>query len=430
MSNGGGYSAKEEAEELAIMKAKFLYFLAILPVLLTPLSPVLGCMYNVRDVGFVDMGSVPYRLNYYVRNDTPAELTSAFRQISYAALMDSNVEAEVINIDQHEDSPDEEADAEYQQAMKYLDFWEVESFPAAIMVSPKGHSLALPVSGKMNRESLWSLLESAVLSPKREEIISSVVEAYCVVLLIQGKDGSENKEAQRKVADAIAEIGRLMNQMTRPIKEPPRLIVIPPELFSQERILLWSLGVNGAEVDVPCVAVLYGRGRWIAPLLEGEGIAVNRVFNILSVIGESCECGIDKGWMLGTMLPLRWEKKTQSEVAKSLGFDAESPMVKTEISQILSLGPLLETDKPSESIFQGYSEMAVEPESSPTVAAISPAQLRQLASRRLDASDTGDRGLHPYRMALYTIGGMALLILIGGVFIILRERLIKHGGQT
>ena len=428
MSNGSGYLAKEEAGELAIMKAKLLYFVAILPMLLTPLSSVLGCMYTVRDAGFVDIGSIPYRLNYYVRNDTPAELTSAFRQISYAALMDSNVVAEMINVDQHENSPDEEADAEYQQAMKYLDFWEVESFPAAIMISPKGRSLALPVSGKTNRESLWSLLESAVLSPKRKEIVSSVVEAYCVVLLIQGKDDAENKEAQRKVTDAIEEIGRLMNQMTRPIKKPPRLIVIPPELFSQEGILLWSLGVNGTEVDAPCVAVLYGRGRWIGPLLEGEGIAVNRVFNILSVIGESCECGIDKGWILGTMLPLKWEEKIQSEVVKSLGFDAESPMVKTEISQILSLRPSRETDKPSENRFGGYSEMAVEPESSPNVAAVSPAQLRQLVSRRPDASGTGHHGRHPYRMALYIIGGMVLLILVGGTFVILRERLVKHRG--
>jgi len=416
--------------KLAIMKAKLLYFVAILPVLLTPLPSVLGCMYTVRDVGFVDIGSVPYRLNYYVRNDTPAELTSAFRQISYAALMESNVVAEVINVDQHENSPDEEADAEYQQAMKYLDFWEAKSFPAAIMVSPKGHSLLMPVSDKTNRESLWSLLESAVLSPKRKEIVSSVVEAYCVVLLIQGKDDAENKEAQRKVTDAIEEIGRLMNQMTRPIKKPPRLIVVPPELLSQERILLWSLGVNGAEVDAPCVAVLYGRGRWIAPLLEGEAIAVNRVFNILSVIGESCECGIDKGWMLGIMLPLKWEEKIQSEVVKSLGFDAESPMVKTEISQILSLKPTLETDKPLENRLGGYSEMAVEPESRPNVASVSPAQLRQLASRRPDASVTGHHGRYPYRMALYIIGGMVLLILVGGVFIILRERLVKRRGQT
>jgi hypothetical protein len=411
------------------MKAKLLYSMAILPMLLTSLSSVLGCMYNVRDAGFVDIGSIPYRLNYYVRNDTPAELTSAFRQISYAALMDSNVVAKMISVDQHENSPDE-ADAEYQQAMKYLDFWEVKSFPAAIMVSPKGRSLALPVSGKTNKESLWSLLESAVLSPKREEITSSIVEAYCVVLLIQGKDDAENKEAQRKVTDAIEEIGRLLNQMTRPIKKPPRLIVVPPELFSQERILLWSLGVNGAEVDVPCVAVVYGRGRWIGPLLEGEAIAVNRMFNILSVIGESCECGIDKGWIMGTMLPLRWGEKTQSEVVKSLGFDAESPMVKTEISQILSLNPSLEADKPSENIFQGYSEMAVEPESSTTVAAVSPAQLRQLVSRRPDASDTGDHGRHPYRVALCIIGGMVLLILVGGLLIILRERLVEHRGQT
>jgi hypothetical protein len=415
------------------MLAKLINAIMIYILVCFPFSIALGCMYNVRDVGFTDIGSVPYRLYCYIRSDTPESLASALRQISYATLIDSNVEAEIINVDQQEASPDHVIRS---PAMKYLDFWEPQSFPVAILVSPEGQSIVLPIfapgrplaeySASSFKEAIWSALESAVVSPKREEIVSSVVEAHCVVLLIQGEDATENKEAQRKVTDAIEEIGRLMDQMTRPIEKPPRLIVISPELSSQERILLWSLGVNGTGVDFPCVAVIYGRGRQVGPVFEGEGIAVNKVFNILSVIGESCECGLDKGWILGTMLPLKWGEKTQSKVAKSLGFDAESPMVKTEVSQILSLRPSLEKGKPSESKFEGYSEMAVEPESSSTAAAISPAQLRRLVSRRPDASATGDHGRHPYRMTLCVVGGMVLLILAGGVFIISRGRFVKH----
>lgn len=388
-----------------------------------PFSIALGCIYNVRDVGFTDIGSTPYRLYCYIREDMPGDLTATLRQISYAALMDSNVEVEMINVDQQKASPDHIVPS---PAMKYLEFWDLQSFPAAILVSPEGRSLVLPIpvpgklftghSSSLLKEKLWSALESVVISPKRKEFLASIARAYCVVLLIQGKDAAENKKAQATVNNAIEEISRMMNQMTKSIATPPRLIVIPPELFSQERILLWSLGVNANEVDVPYVAVLYGRGRHIEPLFKGEGITKNGVFNILSVIGESCECGIDKEWVMGTMLPLRWGEKVQSEVAKALGFDVESPMVKTEMSQILSL-------RPPESELDRYSETTVEFESEPAVAAVSPAKLRQLISRRPDVSDKR----HPYRMALLIVGGMVLLILIGGILIVLRAQLAKRG---
>jgi len=408
-----------------------------------PLPVTFGCVYNVRDVGFTDIGvGIPYRLYYYVRGDTPESLISTFKQISYVSLMDSNVEVEVINVDKQTHPPDRMT---YDLAMKYLDFWEVRSFPAAILVSPNGQSLMLdtgclildiqhPVS------SIQYLVSGIVTSPKREEILSSIVKAYCVVLLIQGKDATENKKAQAAVDGAIEEIGRLMSQMPKPVEEPPRLIVIPPELFPQEKILLWSLGVNRDQGLVsrdrekpyslltdpyfPVVAVLYGRGRQIGPILRGERITVNGVFNILSVIGESCECGLDRGWVLGTMLPLRWGKKIQSEVAKSLGFDAESPMVKTEMSQILSVGRRLGDEEAGE---QGseYQESSIQYPASRT---LSPAQFRKLVSS--NPADSEKSGFLVFWFSGFPalfVGGMVLLILAGGISIILRAHQKRKG---
>ncbi len=85
--------------------------------------PVSACRYNVRDTGFVDFGTEPYYLYGYVREDTPADITSAFRQISYAVLTDSNIEIEIINIDRQKDHP----------AVKYIDLKRIESFPAALI---------------------------------------------------------------------------------------------------------------------------------------------------------------------------------------------------------------------------------------------------------------------------------------------------------
>jgi len=383
-------------------------------------------MYTVRDVGFVDIGDIPYRLYYYIREDTPEALTSTFKQISYAALIDSNVKVEIINADQQKDH----------SAMEYLHFWEIKSFPAAILVSPEGQSLVLPISvgrdlhnsqranpNEPFKKTVWSALESVVVSPKREEILQHIIKAYSVVLLIQGKDDAENKRTQEVAAGAIEEIAGIMSQMPKPIKEPPRLVVIPPELFSQERILLWSLGVNENEMSEPHVAVLYGRGRQIGPLLKGETITENVVFNILSVIGSACECGLDKRVLRGTMLPLRWGEKVQSKVTRLLGFDVESPMVKMEMSQILSMGTSFRTEDegtvdPLEGTLYGYREETVEFESEPTVAMIPPAQLRRPDSAGSASSKTG----LTFRVALFIVGGMVVLILVGGVFIILRAQ--------
>lgn len=404
------------------MSVKFAYAVAIYLLCCLPFSVALGCAYTVRDVGFVDIKPASYHLYCYTRDDTPEDFISAFRQISCAALMDSNVKVEMINVDQRKSMTNPEANTAYEQAVKYSDLWELKSFPAAILVSPKGQSLALPLSvpGKPLKETLWSAMEGIVSSPKREEILSSIAEAYCVVLLIQGPDAAENRKTQAVISDAIKEVETIMAQMPKSIEEPPRLVVIPPQLSSQERILLWSLGVSESEVDGPYAALLYGRGRRIGPLLKGEEITLNRLFDVLFVIGSSCECGLDRGWVLGTMIPLRWDEKMQSEVVEHLAFDAESPMVKTEISQILSLGPSLGADKPSQSgKLVDYSEQIVEFENRPIVATVSPAQFRQLAAPVSTASGVVDR---PYQKALFIIGGMILLILGSGVFIILRAR--------
>ena len=403
-------------------------------------SVAFGCKYTVRDVGFTDIGSIPYRLYYYIREDTSEDLITTFKQISYVVLMDSSVEVEIINIEQQNDHP----------SMTYLRFWGIKSFPAAVLVSPKGQSLVLSISApnKPFKEMVWSALESVVLSPKREEILQHVVKAYCIVLLIQGKDAAENKKAEETVTGAIKEISRMMSQMTKSIEEPPRLIVIPPESFSQEKILLWSIDVNENEMSEPYVAVLYGKGRQIGPLFKGEKIMENSVFNILSAISLACECGSDRRWVLGTTIPLRWGEKVQSEVVKLLGFDAESPMVKTEISQILSIGASfrMEDEKTVESLestLYGYREEVVEFESKPAAMMVSPAQFQKMNSPEPASSETGSTrsvvskfssqyrfsdenkqsgATTTFRITAFIVGGMVLLILAGGVFIILRAR--------
>jgi hypothetical protein len=290
-------------------------------------SSVLACRYNVRDVGFADVDSVPYYLYGYVSQGTPAAITSSFQKISSAALVESNIKFEIINTDQQKNHP----------AMKYLDIWQITSFPAAVLVSPQGQSLLVPVTkpDQPFEQTLWAALDNIISSPEREEIIQQVSKTFGVVLLIKGAEQEENERVQKAVFVAIETISMQMKMMPKSIAQPPVSIVIEPELFSREKILLWSLGLNTGEIDKPYAAVLYGRARLIGPLLKGEEITETRLINILSVVGADCECGLDRRWILGKMLPVRWDEKIQARAAKALGFDPENPMVKMEISQII-----------------------------------------------------------------------------------------------
>jgi len=59
----------------------------------------LGCRYNVRETGFVDLDVERYYFYGYINNDTPVNIFSDFTEVLSTALMDSNIRAEAINTD-------------------------------------------------------------------------------------------------------------------------------------------------------------------------------------------------------------------------------------------------------------------------------------------------------------------------------------------
>ena len=371
--------------------------------------PALACRFNVRETGFVDLGIEPYYLFGYVSKDTPAEITSTFGQVSYAALMDSSIRLEIIDANQQKDHP----------AMKFLDLWSIQSFPAAVLVSPDGQSLPVPVTkpGRPFKETLWSAIDDILSSPKREEIVQQVSKAYGVVLVIEGAQRQENKRAKAAASGAIERVSMQMDMMPKPIAHPPVLLTIGPESLSREKILLWSLGLDAEKVTEPYVVVLYGRARWIGPLFEGEEINENNLAAVLFVIGDDCECGFDYRWLQGTMLPVRWDEKIQARVVESLGFDPENPMIKMEMSRIIGRGFSSYPGVPF-----GYQEFVVESVNEPEQ--ILPAPAQNTASppavllRKSEAA--GAESEPVLQKPLFLIAGLAVLIIAVGLFIVFR----------
>ena len=384
-------------------------------------NPAFACRYNVRETGFVDLGIESYYLYGYISKDTPADITSSFREISYAALLDSNIKAEIIDTDEQKDHP----------AMKFLDLWSIQSFPSAVLVSPDGQSLVVPVTepNRPFKETLWSALDDILSSPKREEILQQVAKTYGVVLLIEGTDTQENKRAKEAASAAIEQISSQIELMPKPIAHPPVLIVIDSKSASREKVLLWSLGLDAdpptAGLSKTYAAVLYGRARWIGPLFKDEEITEYNLASVLFVIGADCECGFDYSWLQGTMLPARWNENLQAQAAKSLGFDPENPMIKMEISSIIGRG-MGASSYPG--VPFGYQELIVESESFNDDRQISPNDVENTQTPKSNAVDSIlesyplAKGYSSFRNTIFILIGLCALILVSGITILVRAK--------
>ena len=381
---------------------------AILLIHCVILRASFACPYSVRDVGFVELKPSRYMLYCLVRDDTPdrEKTESTLEELSGIVLLDSNVAGEVVNVDQQDAHP----------ATEYNRFWDIKTYPAAILVSPDGRSLILPMAraDEPFKETAWSVLGHVASSPKRGELIQHIARAWCIVLLVEGRDPAENKRAREAVTEAIAIITGSTTAMGRVVHEPPHLIVVSPESFPEEEVLLWSLGLDDHGDRGPRVAVLYGRGRQMGPVLEGDNLTRDSVLNLLYVIGMDCGCQTDRRLLTGRVIPLTWGSTVHAVLVGQLGFDPESPMVKTEVSQIWSGGATY-AEGPlgySEGVF-GYTEQPLDPESAPAGDVVS-------GSPTTSVPTFGKRA---ERTVLFIGGALTLLVLIGGgLIVVVRAR--------
>jgi len=393
----------------------------------------LACRYTVRDSGFVDLGGSSYHLFFYTDGTHDKALASAVNV--HQALADTNINAAVINV----------IDAAGHPAMRFYRSMESASLPAAVLVAPDNRSIRL---GKLDmgadvKEQAWALIERASASPKRDEILEKCLDTFCVVLLIEGDDPALNTAARDQTNAAIDRIRGVMHRMAKPVKEPPALVTVSAKERSNEKALLFSLGISAQQADpLPRAVVLYGRGKRMGPLLAGSDISERILFNILAIIGADCECGMDRFLFQGMHIPLRWDEERKAKAAKLLGFDPENPMVKIEMSQILSYGPgypaptgaLSQPDPFEGDVLFGYSEQEVSfdtkpPDENPDAEEKS-GQEKPVAPPQ-DIEEPGEpqpeepasSGLSPGKAAVYTLAGLAALALAGCAFLLIRAKM-------
>lgn len=337
------------------MRLSFSVIIALLIVTANQTSQ--ACRFNVRDVGMVDFADLPYKLYTIVDDSVPEDDIAAIRQISYAAMIDSNVATGIVHI---------QKDAGH-RAIQFYEELGKPSLPALVMVSPKDKPLHLEWKKPDSafKESVWSTMESVSESPFREALLKECINTYGVVLLIDGMNMDVNNKAEALCRRAIEKVTEGMDDLPKEVKYPPVFANLLRKHFETESLFMWSFGIDPKEVNEPMVAIVYGRGRQIGKILKGDEITVENVLSILSVVGLSCECGLDRSWMMGTMFPLKWSDERRTLAMQNVGFDTESPMVKTEISQIMSNGSLTKKEGSgagysSPDPLLGYAEISLE----------------------------------------------------------------------
>jgi len=288
--------------------------------------PAQACRYNVRDLGFIELETETCQLLICASTNTTAATLAAWRRAAAEALQESNLRIEFVHPAQSEviDRPLAELIA-------------TNRLPAAALVSPDGPVLSVLVGPsdpplETIDDAAWRGL---VDSPTRDEIVREASRRFGVILWLEGTDSAQNRAARSAITEAVAEIGQSLAALPKAITEPPAVVTLPVAALARERILLWSLRLTPEPTPEPRAAVIYGKARWIGPLMKGQEIAVGNLTRLFSIVGADCECGLDLAWTRGTSLPVRWTAAAHQATTKSLGFDPLDPLVQMEATRIL-----------------------------------------------------------------------------------------------
>ena len=109
----------------------------------------------------------------------------------------------------------------------------------------------------------------------------------------------------------------------------------------------------------PQAVVLMGRGRRVGEMLRGGLITRTALQEALAVIGQDCECGLDRVWMQGERFPLAWGQSEKKASFLELGFDPDNPKVKAEISRIIARGPNSRPSGNPQSASDNFDQLAL-----------------------------------------------------------------------
>ena len=186
-------------------------------------STCLACQYNVRDIGFVDLKHSVHKLYVFLSEDELVS-RSELQKLLNEEFNETNVYTELVS-----------------HGTKVHKVQTPSVFPAAVLVSPQGKQLTLPLNqkGKALKENLADLSRQLIHSSIRSNIIKQASENFAVVLLIESSDTQLNKSAALTIESSLLHIKNQMAFMPKKIKSPPGMIIMEAQDVAQQKILLW-----------------------------------------------------------------------------------------------------------------------------------------------------------------------------------------------
>lgn len=372
-----------------------------------------ACQYNVRDVGFVDLGGSSYVFKGIVDDGVEASFREAMATRARDAFLESNVRFEIL-------------EGDIPEAASRL------PKPSAILMAPDGRTRAMALSTDL--EALDLRLEKVLHSPLRDSLIDDLIAHYAVILVVNGPEEFDNELAQDAADGAVLHAKARMMMLPKEVKSPPIVRVLTQDEAKEEGLFLWSLGME--DPSDTQVVVLYGRGRVMGAPLRGLDIEEETLEIFLTIIGSDCECGLDRGWMQGPTFPAKWDMARTTQLTEALGFDPENPLIKAEMSSVLgknagsNSGPdsgLENLDEVLAGLATGYVEASVDFEAKAAESIVDPfnssdnSESEVTKGSGLDESSVAAANTAP-SPAVITFAALVAAGLIGGVLIAIVRR--------
>ena len=300
-----------------------LRFTTIIVALLSISMHCEACRFTVREIGFSALSQTNY--TFVIIDNTTA--SNATLEALHTYKKNSNIG--VLHLNESVD---------YNNPIVQLAKNKGVVSPSIFFLSPNNHIYIIEdnIQDGIKWKQVEKLFKTTVLeSPLREKLRIDSEKTFAQVICIDGVDQEKNKDAMQLINIACRELHEIMPLMPKEVAIAPSVLRITEDEFNQERVLLWSLGVDSLAKE-PQAIIIYGRGRVMGNILNYNQIKDSLVFKYLSMIGADCECGLDRKWMLGVQIPMVWDRNCRQNLAVELGFDVDNPTILAEMSRIMS----------------------------------------------------------------------------------------------
>lgn len=307
-----------------------------------------ACKYTVRDVAFVTLREAPYRLDVVLEDSANEDLVRRSQAAAELALSDVNVVVQA-----HAGAAADPAVGNVPDAAGDALNTAKGAPPRLLLTAPDERRLAIdwpdPSDGDQVN-ALRTACRQLVNSPAQLKLRDLLLAGHhSVIVLHEGAVAEHNRQARETVAGLIAEVKRALPSLPKPIDLPPQLLVVSQEQTADEKVFLWSLGIDPEQFEEAQLTIVFGRCRLLGPPMPVPGTTRPQILRRLAAVGQDCECELDRSVMRGQMVLHEWTAQEESTAASMLGFDPGNPLVQVEIQRILSRGPVGDRP-PAESI--------------------------------------------------------------------------------